>query len=384
MSFKEKLFSYCFCLLFLVMTFSPETYGVSFKYAVIPLFFSLYFIIRCKTYHFFINKLQLLVITFALILFCSTITSQVVESEPKLRSTIIFIFIYMILSCYNPKSEQISIIKHMYVFSSFIIGLWIIYSVFRYGLFGLDRYNFQLFYFKKDVNYLLAFLMPSAYLSARDLVFGTLRIRGKIINLLNIVFASVGILSLQSRSALLTFIICAFFLFLEYNRSTKISLTKIFAIFVLLFIALMAFTYIINNDSFSRLTDSSGYEDNIRLIVWEHSLQAFYQNPIFGSGLGASSHFSEQFTGFQSHNNYIDILGDCGLIGFIIFSFIILDLQMVPKSKKMNMFSYTFANLFPLFFINGFQTISFWLPMYLLILEKKWILTNNQTVRVEK
>lgn len=81
------------------------------------------------------------------------------------------------------------------------------------------------------------------------------------------------------------------------------------------------------NSAFNPRTDfSSG-----RGEVWRYGIDLFWQNPIFGYGLGSSSGLIAQhdwtwteFFGGQFHNSYITILVESGVIGFAPFAVIIV------------------------------------------------------------
>lgn len=95
-------------------------------------------------------------------------------------------------------------------------------------------------------------------------------------------------------------------------------------------------------------------------------MNGYYSNPTFGSGLGSASLFSISAVGLQSHNNYIDILSDFGIVGTILFALCLIYVCWVKKSHRLGMISYVVAFMMPLAFINGFQTIVFWLPLIML------------------
>lgn len=64
------------------------------------------------------------------------------------------------------------------------------------------------------------------------------------------------------------------------------------------------------------LTSGSGSDsDNYRLSLAKQGLDIFSLNPLLGSGTGASRHYF----GTYSHNNYVEILMNTGIIGFVVF-----------------------------------------------------------------
>lgn len=67
-------------------------------------------------------------------------------------------------------------------------------------------------------------------------------------------------------------------------------------------------------------------EHNTRSELYDYAIKAFYESPIFGNGLG-----SVWWTvGFYSHNIFLDVLSEVGIIGCILFIIII-----AKATKKM-------------------------------------------------
>lgn len=64
---------------------------------------------------------------------------------------------------------------------------------------------------------------------------------------------------------------------------------------------------------------------NFRLSIWEAGLEAFSQHPLFGLGAGSFRAAVEPIlgTGNASHNVYLAVLVEQGLVGFILFAAIL-------------------------------------------------------------
>jgi O-antigen ligase len=151
---------------------------------------------------------------------------------------------------------------------------------------------------------------------------------------------------LKSMLYLLAVIICIFFLLLTGSKKAFILLgTGIIILFFLkkgndytafkkillgvfaIGMVVMIFNLIQNMEMFRAinqrlnelvmlLTSGSGSDsDNYRLSLTKQGLEIFSLNPLLGSGTGASRHYF----GTYSHNNYVEILMNTGIIGFVVF-----------------------------------------------------------------
>ena len=67
-----------------------------------------------------------------------------------------------------------------------------------------------------------------------------------------------------------------------------------------------------------------GVSDNsldIRSSLRKHAIQCFYENPLFGVGIGQFRFYSASQGGadLYAHNNWLELLADVGIIGFLLF-----------------------------------------------------------------
>lgn len=77
-----------------------------------------------------------------------------------------------------------------------------------------------------------------------------------------------------------------------------------------------------------------------RLILIEEGISFFKEKPFFGYGLANFSAIFSQYHSyaFYAHNNYIELLVDCGLVGIVIYYFLHLKL-VVSAIRNKNEFS---------------------------------------------
>lgn len=373
-----NLYVVAYMALIAITIFSPDEFGTTLKYAILPLAIMVFFSLFQKRIIGKVFFLRLVMFFFLMVVTLSTYFSNIVDIHPSFRSTLIMIFSFLVLCGNAPSKEQMDKIKFFYILCTLFCGLWVIFSVLRYGLSGVDRNNFSFIWGAKDVNYLLAFMLPGCYMAARG--WFVEHSKYKKTNILCVVTVIISVLALQTRAAFITAAIFLFLIFIEYNALNKMSKKKLLTFFVIGTLIIVAIIILFNSPQFARLTDFDSYEDDIRFTVWEEAIKGYYNNPTFGSGLGAASTFSLAKAELESHNNYIDILSDFGIVGAALFSICLIYLCWVKKGKRINMISYLISFMLPLAFINGFQTIVFWLPLIMLAHENVIINSKEQLI----
>ena len=171
-----------------------------------------------------------------------------------------------------------------------------------------------------------------------------------------------------SRAAMLSIVMSLFILaprVLSYKNAK--CLTKA-AIFVLapLFVIIVNML-LIDTPLYERMFSLSSYTHNIRLLLWYYALEAFFLNPVLGSGIQSGSYFVDLYTGRwnASHNCFIDIVTSSGCIGCIFLICIYGAMLRIKKENKIFMLSIMAAFFIPLFFVTGYESLTFWMPMIL-------------------
>ncbi len=94
-----------------------------------------------------------------------------------------------------------------------------------------------------------------------------------------------------------------------------------------------AFAYVIYGSIFKNLLLADNeYSFDTRIEAWQIAANVFKVNPLFG--LGPSNYYNYTslypirgyFVPFNSHNNYVDLLLEVGLVGFLIFLWMLFEL----------------------------------------------------------
>lgn len=143
---------------------------------------------------------------------------------------------------------------------------------------------------------------------------------------------------------------------------------KIKIILVVLFVAFVAVKVVGKYYSSQALDRLLATEDS-RQDLWKSALNVFKRHPLIGGGMSAASIESLLGAGNYSHNVYLDILCNSGLAGMIIFVLYLYNsILKTDKSNRAFIYSIFVAFMLPMFFINGFNTATFYTPLILMSL----------------
>jgi hypothetical protein len=182
-----------------------------------------------------------------------------------------------------------------------------------------------------------------------------------------------GVLLLFSTgrvSIILSFLI-AVGLFVAYTRKVKIikDLSYMLVIFIG-FISMGIYTipnlisHVIRRFE-QRITHRVSGTDQADFIItnFKNTFRSFFDNPLFGSGLGG---FVNRYSVFEIHGTYLKMIGETGLVGLIGYLlFIITFVKMCIKSK---------TSFFYLFLPFLFASLVSWGYNYHLRKKEFWIL----------
>lgn len=290
----------------------------------------------------------------------STLTSDVVSWGNSATSLLLFIVLYVAISNIMFNASMIRRILRFYALSVTIICLVMLIS-YSLGHNVIDgRISISFLGVRKDENYLAAFLTPGYSYLLYSFLFGENHKAWSIISL-GIIFLAIFLSG--SRAAFLTILTVSLImifkiLFTKYPLSTKILL-----IIALVLGAVIGLMYLRSTPLFTRMTGTGSYSSNIRLKIWGYALQAFTRHPLIGSGIESGTFYVQLILRWYTHSVFVDILTGQGLIGVIICLILFLNHLRVKKENFIYMAIMLIAFFAPMFFINGYETATFWVPM---------------------
>jgi O-antigen ligase len=222
------------------------------------------------------------------------------------------------------------------------------------------RYSLVFMGTMKDPNYMSAFIIPGFCLALIHLIYAE-RYRMIYAALAGVI--AFAVLLSGSRAGYITVVFLTGIIVIAYMRNMNISGKKILFFLLVLCVITAGVISIQSSRNFARLTDYESYVENIRFQIWSIALELYNESKYIGSGLGAASDYTLQIIGIYPHNNFLVILIDQGLMGIILFVLFFLNMMSISKHNRKYIFFLLVSFFVPLFFVDGYQTATFWLPM---------------------
>ncbi len=225
----------------------------------------------------------------------------------------------------------------------------------------------------------------------------------KLIYYVSIIFCLLCIIGSGSRKALLFIGIefFAFFMYL-YRRNLTKQIKYISICIVALVVALIIlqrynnefFVKIINGIAVFFMSDSDVRDASatIRIALIGRGMSLFFTHPILGVGLNNFSHFANDintawgvnYGGYiYAHNNYVELLADFGLLGFLIYSLIYISyfVELKKSNFKQNNNYYVAVSftIILVLLLNDIASVSYYLKFYqiLMLFAYKFIATSK-------
>ena len=183
------------------------------------------------------------------------------------------------------------------------------------------------------------------------------------LNIISVIAGLITILMTSSRGGLVSVITIVVLIFILSKKKKGI---KEIIVNILIITAILAILYtlaskFVSTESLTRIftfDDSKiGYAIGTgRMALWKYGVSLFLQKPLIGWGWGGYN-----VMGVASHNTYLSMLLDTGIIGMILF---IVPMVMIYirafKSGKPLVIMLLLAGLIPSFFIDAINKRFFW------------------------
>lgn len=269
------------------------------------------------------------------------------------------------------------------------ISLVLAYSIGLIAIMRLGGYTFESEIMRYsggslDANAFGLSISIAIFLNIIVLNMKKLKIWIKLLNIIFIIYGIYGLIICYSRSALFGFF-AGLFVFLIYlpNITKKIKFVLVVMIIFLLFIfiypnLLKTTSY---RMSYTNIIEKHG---SYRFDIWSYYLKNFNDYSLLGVGMYRYVEISRDFPikrAASTHNNYLRVLVEFGIVGFLLF---VIGLREIWKKIfyfkmkfKKNNISNIILGLFTLWLINGFflDTLtmrSSWILFGVILSYKTW------------
>ena len=256
--------------------------------------------------------------------------------------------------------------EHRYLIYGFefVISIWavfIIQSCLAAGPTRLIHASIELFGSKIDPNYIGIPLVSAIILLMNDILHVSNKkllaflVLGYLLN-------TIAIVETSSRGNLISFAAGNALVVVNYLRNTRTSFKK----YIVVAVVAVGFVYslrYLNNlfaDNFARMTEIDS-ESGGRLELWKYSVQLWTTDVstiIFGNGFGAVANMGS--SALCSHNTYLQLLSETGLVGFILYGSFIWPMLMKSYRYDKIMGLCMAVMLFQIFFLNAIDNRCVW------------------------
>ncbi len=368
---REKVpYSTYILILFMISAiFNKFKYGVSMS-GVIPFIVLYIFILGIEKKQIKISKSHMIILLFGVCTLLSTVLSDVVKPQRNIITFLIFVVFYIFSTAISYNKYELRLILTSYIWISFFSSLNIMWNFINKFEYGSHRYSLYVFGIYRDPNYVSAFIVPAIGIISYIILFGNITsIVRKTLYYCVFLTLLIGILLTGSRAAfvvtVLSLIINFFFYFNRHYKKIK----RVFYILLVVSIIFIISWFILKNilpySIMRRLINFQNYFDDVRIKLWIQAMELFKRYPILGAGMESTNVYLTGLGRHNTHNVYVDILVGHGIIGMLLLSLIFVRFITVKRLDRPFMIMLVFSSFGPLFFINGFNTTTFWLPMIL-------------------
>ena len=273
---------------------------------------------------------------------------------PMLAQMLVCIALYTI--DLTPKEHRF--LKQVFIWATVVYSVLIIYSCLVQGE---DRYvhgQIILFNTELDPNYIGIPLVAAMTLLLSAIVHE----KRKLLSVLCYGIVAVAMMFTSSRGNFLATVLASviYVLFLIFNpkisQGKKILFTLILTV-VAIGVFLIASRYLA--EQWERMSEFGAGSDHGRFDLWKQSIDQWSKKPFLGHGLGGMF----RIIGKASHNTYLQILSETGLVGLLLFvPFLLIQLGRAFRCDK-DMFVVMVGMLFQILFLDALDSRCVWVVL---------------------
>lgn len=286
------------------------------------------------------------------------------------------IIVCIVLATLKPinKKEYI-FMERVFLISSIVYAVLVIYSCRMLGVSRSIHGDVILFGTAFDPNFIGLIFVAASTIALKN-VFENIWRYISVFALLSFV---VAILYTASRGSFLSLGLAITLIIIYYTRDSKNSFwTKLIGLGILV-VAVYLMTDSVSSsfeDQIARMTSLNDDDsDNGRFELWGEAFRVWEEYPIFGSGLGGMYRINH----YATHNTYLELLSECGLIGFLLFmSFLIRILKILYRTDKAY-FCMMLSLLFQIMFLDAFDNRCVWSILSWMVL----VVNSKQSINYE-
>ena len=273
----------------------------------------------------------------------------------NLTRFISLIVLSIILSSFTINEKENNYLKNILIFSSIVYAILIIKFLAENAQSGYIHTAVLIFNTEFDPNYIgIPLVSASAFLLDNILYKKKL-----VISIIGYGIVLAAIIYTASRGSFLSFMISNLLVLGFFLFNKKIGFSKKVFYFVLPIIIIAILIPIFKENfplEWERLTAEDYGSGSGRLDLWQRSVSDWWENPIFGRGLG----FALLEYNHVTHNTYLQVLSEMGLVGILLFLLLIsFFLKRAFRTDKI-LFCVIVGILFQIMFLDAVDNRCLW------------------------
>lgn len=268
------------------------------------------------------------------------------------------IILCLILFSVSLNKEENRFLKTVFAVASLVYAVLIIKSLNENQLEGYYHSKVQIFNTEFDPNF-IGIPLTAAMALLLDRI---LREKRKILSAAMYIVIAYAVIYTASRGSLVAALVSSGLVLVLFLLRAKISVWKKALYLVLPVLAIIMITVIVKEMlpvEWERLTQGSEADDNGngRLLLWEIAIEDWMNKPIFGNGLG----YAYETHGKASHNTYLQILSETGLIGAILLGGFLVPLGVKAYKTDAALFCALMGVLVQIAFLDALSNRCLWI-----------------------
>ena len=365
---RNRGYVYAFCLYSALMLLQTPVANIG----LIGAFGTMLLTVLCAVFggHFEIRsfrgtKLTLLLFLFTLLFFCTSY-GQGRNIGFLVKSLALQLFA-IFLTGLNIDQRESVLIRKVFQWAVVIYAILIIRSCMNAGDARYYHGDISLFGTSLDPNFVGIPLVAA-------LVFfidNFLNEKRRVFSLVSSAVIVIAIMYTGSRGNMLCMCIGCACCLLSYLSQKKISSYRKLAICLMIFISIPIMLNVITKqfpDQWARMTTFGEGADNGRFTLWSDTLKVFTQSPIWGNGYRSMVWNGNHGT----HNTYISILCDTGVMGILLWIMLLITLFLKARAHS-KIFGIVLATMYiQITFLDAFENRPMWtLLMWSVLLPDK-------------
>lgn len=266
------------------------------------------------------------------------------------------ILLFLVLATLTLNNKEIEFLRVLFVISAVVYAAMTIYSCIQVGSARYIHSSILLFNTKIDPNFIgIPFVVASCLI-----LDNILSRKRKILNLVLYAVIVIAIVYTASRSNFMCLVVSNILILFNFvhKRNIKLAFRILWVVlFLVIVIYGIRFISIEYSDQWARMSEFAEGDDNGRYVLWERAFSVFYGSPLLGNGLG---HMVSTY-GKATHNTYLQLLCETGLIGSILFiSAILVIIKKLRSYDKVYLILFL-CMLLQVAFLDALDNRCFWI-----------------------